>query len=362
MLPVIELVGTPYEQGQRHGQLLRDRIAQNLDVYFYRFELEAKLSRAEVLVRSEQLLKVIAKQSPDYLEGMRGIADGSGFSLVEIAALNVRYEILYYQFGKVALEEEQQRERLVDGCTLFAVSPQKMDNNHLVVGQNWDWIPTVKGAVLHTTHDDGLVTLAFTEAGIFGGKIGLNSAGVGICINGITTTEDDWARPVTPLHVRCYHILRSRSFAEMQAIIKDELRACSTNFLIAQAPDQALNIEAAPNRVNELQFANGCMTHANHFVAPDALGIVEPPSDSRHRETRLRDLLESQPVLSVADIQRFLQDTDGFPNSVSRHEDPDYGPEEHYITVTGVVMDLNTLEMWISDGPPDTNPFHYLKI
>ena len=36
-------------------------------------------------------------------------------------------------------------------------------------------------------------TLAFTEAGIFGGKIGLNSAGLGLAINGITTVDDDWA-------------------------------------------------------------------------------------------------------------------------------------------------------------------------
>jgi isopenicillin-N N-acyltransferase like protein len=378
MLPVIQLSGSPYQQGLQHGTQLKAAIGENLATYFYRFELEAKLSRPEVLERAGRLLAVIERLSQDYYDGMRGIATGAGFDLLEIAALNVRYEILYYQFGQVALAEqaaeqaaelaalEHTRERLVDGCTLFAVSPNITDTGHLLVGQNWDWIPTVRGAVLYTKHDDGLVTLAFTEAGIFGGKIGLNSAGVGICINGITTTDDDWSRPVSPTHVRCYNVLRSRSFDEMQQVIKGELRACSTNFLIAQAPDQALNIEAAPNQLNELQFANGCITHANHFVAPDALGIIEPPSErrqySRHREQRLRDLLESKHPLSVADIQEFLRDTDGYPNSVSRHADPDYPPEEHYVTVTGVVMDLNTLEMWISDGPPDQNPFQYLKI
>ncbi len=53
---------------------------------------------------------------------------------------------------------------------------------------------------------DGLRTLSFTEAGIFGGKIGLNSAGLGLTVNGLTTTDDDWSRLSKPFHVRCYEI------------------------------------------------------------------------------------------------------------------------------------------------------------
>jgi isopenicillin-N N-acyltransferase-like protein len=40
------------------------------------------------------------------------------------------------------------------------------------------------GAVLHTTDDDSFETLAYTESGIVGAKIGLNTAGLGLCING----------------------------------------------------------------------------------------------------------------------------------------------------------------------------------
>ena len=46
------------------------------------------------------------------------VADGSGFAPDDIAALQVRYEILYYQFGKNAQSED------VDGCTAFAVLPE----------------------------------------------------------------------------------------------------------------------------------------------------------------------------------------------------------------------------------------------
>ena len=91
---------------------------------------------------------------------MRGVADGSGFAPDDIAALQVRYEILYYQFGHNALSED------VDGCTAFAVLPEASTNGHLLVGQNWDWIPQVQGAVLHATDPErDWKRWPFTEAG-----------------------------------------------------------------------------------------------------------------------------------------------------------------------------------------------------
>jgi isopenicillin-N N-acyltransferase like protein len=201
--PIIQLSGSSFQQGVQHGRDLKSRIGENLEIYFDRFKREAHLEPDEVLERAAKMLDVIQNLNLEYYDGMRGISEGSGFDLLEIAALNVRYEILYYQFGEVALEEHglAPRERVVDGCTAFAVLPEASSNNQLLIGQNWDWIPDVKGAILHTKHEDGLETLAFTEAGIFGGKLGLNSFGMGLCINGITSMDDDWARPVRPVHV-----------------------------------------------------------------------------------------------------------------------------------------------------------------
>jgi isopenicillin-N N-acyltransferase-like protein len=378
-LPIVKLSGSSYNQGVQHGEALRERIRDNLDVYFDRFKREAKLERESVLEWAGMLARNIERLSPSYFEGMRGIAHGSGFDFLEIAALNVRYEILYFQFGEVGLAEEgltreAELERIragahlnpgmVDGCTTFAVAPDASANGHLLIGQNWDWIPQVHGAVLHTVHDDGLETLAFTEAGIFGGKLGLNSAGVGLCINGLTSMDDDWSRDVRPTHVRCYEILRSSTFEDAVKIVTEEFRACSVNLLVAQAPNSAIDLEAAPNGVMQLPCARGVLAHANHFVDPGVLGISEPPNERRphsyHRHTRMTDLLETRRPLSVEDLQAILRDHEGYPDSICRHENMDDPPEERYITVTGAIMDLETRELWLTDGPPDTAPFvHY---
>jgi len=344
---VLHLNGTPYEQGLQHGQQLKDRITHNVRVYFDRFEGEVGLSRAEVLGRAVKYGETIALQNPDYFAGMRGVADGSALDFDQLLALNVRYEILYYQFSANAMG---------DGCTSFAVLPSASANGHLLMGQNWDWIPQVKGAVLQTVEPDGLKTISFTEAGIVGGKIGLNAAGLGLAINGLNTTGDDWSRLSKPFHVRCYEILRARDLATATQVVTGERRACSTNYVIAQAPDCVVDIEAAPNETRILSPDNGFLVHTNHFLDPDALGVVEPPregwSSTCDRLNRLRELLGAKHPVGVEDIQSYLGDHETHPHSVCCHENLDLRPGQHYRTVTSVVMDLHAQELYLSDGPP----------
>lgn len=345
-LPLLHLRGSPYEQGRQQGEALSERIDHNVALYFARFAGEVRLDSREVLARAARYLAAIEAHSPDYYAGMRGVADGCGRDLVELAALNVRYEILYYQFGANAM---------ADGCTAFAVTPEAT-GERLLIGQNWDWIPGVQGALLHTVEPDGLETLSFTEAGIFGGKIGLNSAGLGLAVNGITTTDDDWSRLSAPFHARCYAILRARDLDTAIRVVADAPRACSTNFVIAQTPDQAVNIEAAPDRVRVIAPNGGCVAHTNHLLDPGALGVAEPPSDLRpgscHRLARMNQLLRVMRPATLESLQSALRDHDGAPNSICRHGDSSQPRDHRYMTIVSAIMDLEARAMYVSDGPP----------
>jgi isopenicillin-N N-acyltransferase-like protein len=229
------------------------------------------------------------------------------------------------------------------------------------MGQNWDWIPEIQGAVLHTTDPDGFQTLAYTEAGIFGAKIGLNSAGLGLAINGMTTVDDDWSRLAKPYHVRCYEILRSREFETAVGVVVDEARSCSTNFLISQTPNRVVDIEAAPDDARLLDCEGGCLVHTNNFDDPAGMGVVETPNERRifsiHRRARLRELLDAKRPVSVADLEGYLQDHVERPYGVCRHRALSEPPEKHYITVTSVVMDLDAKVLRLTDGPPCEGPY-----
>jgi isopenicillin-N N-acyltransferase-like protein len=92
-----------------------------------------------------------------------------------------------------------------------------------------------------------------------------------------------------------------------------------------------------------------------------------PPSPYRYgsvlREARCKTLLsEHQGKLTIPDVLDYMRDHQDRPNSVCRHPDPERGEANAYETVTSVVMDLNTLEFWISDGPPCENEHQYLRL
>ncbi len=352
MLPHVYLTGSPRQQGRQHGQAARDRVHHNLALYFERFRREGQLDREEVLTRARHYWPVIQAADPAYASALEGLAEGSGADLLDLVALNVRYEILYHQFSAHAG---------VDGCSAFALLPDRTLDGHLLLGQNWDWIPGVQGVLLQT-EGEAVDVLAFSEAGIVGGKIGLNSAGVGLAINGLMSTADDWARLGTPFHVRCHQILRATSLAAAEAIALAKPRACSANYLIARRPAEVVDLETAPASHRRLGPADGLLLHTNHFLDPAGTGVVEPREDtiprSIHRFTRCQALFGTAGRLSVTDVMAHLRDHEGYPRrSVCRHPDPSIPPEERYETVVSVVMDLDAGRMWVSDGPPCVNAY-----
>lgn len=359
-LPVLELEGTPYEQGLAHGRYARERIAHNLRVYFSRFARETKLSQAEVLRRAKLYLRVIEELAPHYAEAMRGIAEGSTLDPIEIAALNARYELIYSEETRKALTAEH-------GCTSFAVLPTKTANGHLLVGENWDWIPEVHGVILKIREPGVPEILCFTEAGIVGGKIGLNAAGLGLAINGLNSEGDNWAVLAKPFHVRCWEILRCTEFEQAVRTVTEGQRSVSANFLIAQAPERAIDLETAPTGVSKIFAHDGWLAHTNHFLDLHSAGLTrnihtaKRPS-TEQRLARVQHLLRTSAQVSFEKAQEILRDHDDFPYSLCRHPDENFPQEERYMSVVSVVMDLNERVFAVAHGPPCQYEYRVLKL
>src|SRR3990170_8833003 len=139
-LPVIQLTGTPYEMGREQGRRLAGAISENLRIYYDRFQREAKLTVDEVRSRGRQYLAVMGGPAPPYAAMVRGVSDGSGILLDDVAALNARYEILYSQYSTINQTLAAQAAAGVpalepDGCTAFAVLPEASADGHLWLGQ-----------------------------------------------------------------------------------------------------------------------------------------------------------------------------------------------------------------------------------
>ena len=347
--------GTTYEQGLAHGEALKESIIKNIEIYVNRFENEAGISKNELLENSGIYLNILREQSPEYVNGMNGIAESSNLELLEIAMLNLRYELLYHALGKKLQSDA------VDGCTSFAVLPEAAENNHLLVGQNWDWIPDVECMLTTSIDPDGLQRMAFTEAGIFGGKPGMNSEGVGLAVNGMYSTADDWSRFQKPFHLRCYEVLRSKNIEEALGALAGTPRSCTANFILGHASSRAVDIELAPDSLRLIDPINGVLAHANHLVDPKKTGVSEPENPRRHlsefRHSRMEELLNEQIPLNVDIVQEILKDHDHQPQSLCRHRDDSLPESQHTITKTAMIMDLEERKMWVTNGQPCKTEF-----
>jgi isopenicillin-N N-acyltransferase-like protein len=364
-LPIIELPGTPHDDGVAHGRAAGAAIAENLRIYFDRFQREAKLTAAQTRERGLLYLAVIDREAPEYGAAMRGVAEGAGIPLDDIAVLNARYEILYSQYAAINQAAAHPHGIPAGGCTAFAVTSEASADGHLYLGQNWDWFPAVRGVVLRR-RGDGPAIAAFTEAGIVGGKIGMNGWGLGLVINGLLSSRDDWSLLRTPFHVRTWRILHARRLRDAVRVVTDELRSCSANFIIGQRgePAEVVDIEAAPHATCALAPQGGVLAHANHFEDPGRLDVWQPLAEEKtstyQRAARMQALLAEGArtrSLDAGAIMTILRDHQGHPDSVCRHPNPRLPEEERVESVVSVVEDLTAGRFYVAAATPCTTPF-----
>ncbi|MDQ7843809.1 MAG: C45 family peptidase [Armatimonadota bacterium] len=369
-LPIVELPGEPHADGVAHGAACAAAIADNLRIYYDRFRREARLTLQETRDRARMYLAVIDRVEPDYGAAMRGIAEGAGISLDDVAVLNARYELLYSQYSTINRAEATSCGIPAGGCTAFAVTPEASADGHLYLGQNWDWFPAVRGVLLRR-RTGATAVVAFTEAGIVGGKIGMNGHGLGLVINGLLSSRDDWRQLRTPFHVRTWRVLHARSLRDAVQVVTDEPRSCSANFLIGQADGAAevVNVEAAPEAACALAPHDGVLAHANHFVDPDRLKIWQPLAEEKtstyHRARRMHRLLVEgarRRALNARTLMEILRDHEGRPESLCRHPNPALPEEERVETVVSVVEDLTARRLYVASGTPCTQPYQEIPL
>lgn len=349
--------GTPREFGRLHGERARDLIQDNLKLYFHRFQEEWRIPREEVLRRARSYLDVIGEADNAYLEALQGVAEGARAPLLEVTALNVRYEIVYSEYSKLGQELG-----VPSGCTAVGLLPATTRDGHLLLAQNWDWIPGVQGLMQEYAPPGAPRFLAFTEAGIVGGKIGLNERGLGMLINGLISDQDNWERLGVPFHVRCWKALQASSLHGAAALLRDTPSSCSANFVLGQAQGvggEIVDLETSPVGTAELRPENGVLVHANHFHQGESLGIWQPFIEGRtstfEREARMSTLLSERrdgDKMELENLQSFLRDHEGRPTSLCRHPELELPEERRYVTVVSVLMDLHARRMLVSDGNP----------
>ncbi|MEQ4303779.1 C45 family peptidase [Plantactinospora sp. B6F1] len=400
-VPLIRVHGTPTECGTGYGAAARDLITANLEFYLRRFRAEGGWDEAAVTLAGRAFREATRRHHPRVAELLDGVAEGAGARVEQIYALNARTELIYGRHrdlgsgpptGAAGGPPERagrppgragtprggagtQSHADAGGCTAVAVLGTHTGNGHLLLGQNWDWHPDQRDVMLllATQDERGLTVLTLTEAGMVA-KTGLNSAGVGVCVNMLGCDRDGLpgpgVEPGVPYHVLLRAALEADCLAEAVKAACRGTRNSSINLLLGQAAEvggELIDLELVPGDVGWLHPVDGYLTHANHLETglPVYDTIKDEGGSSLFRSARARRLLAPKAAagkIGEDDLAGLFRDHASFPQSICRHVDERMPPAERSETVYSVLLDLDDRRLGIAAGPPCAHRYGWLDL
>src|SRR3569833_294809 len=126
--------GAPLERGREYGRLAARRIGRGLAAYRDVFQHRVGLEWDAAVAHARSFLPAVEAFAPESLQEMLGIAHGANVPFDAILALNCRSELMFaaaHRKGDTPPSE----------CTSFAATSAVSDEGHMLLGQNWDWVP-----------------------------------------------------------------------------------------------------------------------------------------------------------------------------------------------------------------------------
>lgn len=268
---------------------------------------------------------------------MSGIAIGANVELADIIAINVRTEITFGLFS--------------DGCTALS---WKTRESKSWLAQNWDWNPRQKENLVLLSISRPSTSLPhikmITEAGIIG-KIGLNSAGLGVCLNAIKAKGMDPTR--LPVHLGLRTVLESSSRADAVGKLEKYGVASACHMLIADAETGGEGLEWSSKDVAKVkQHVKGQVFHSNHYLLPHTGGVedVNWLEDSKFRVKRIEELCSGigEGEVGWESLGKVFCDEKNFPGSICREAQG----RSTSATLFNIVMDLKERRAEVRVGRP----------
>ena len=348
--------GTPRERGISYGTQAKDAIHRCIAHYAEFIANATGMTWQQAGDEAMHFAPAIDKFRPDYLEEMKGIAEGAGVSFADILAINCRSELFAMKMDKPSELEPE--------CTAFAIMPSASKNGHVLAGQTWDFMYPLRDCmvIVHIAQDDKPDILLFTEAGFIGGK-GMNSCGVSLTLNAMQAGHD-WHG--IPLHVKMRAALDSTYVAEAYGNAASGITAVGGNLILTSGDGVALSLEITPKGVDAILPENGMILHTNHMLSGMLLNKVpdgyRPRGSTFVRLTRLCERMRGKNDVDVEYMMSVLRDQGGYPNSIDVHISDKLPENRQGATNYGLIMDTTDKVAWFCAGNPSEGEFREYRI
>ena len=233
--------GDARQRGLAYGRKFKQAIRGFAEREIFSAFIGKPATRDEMLRYAAACLGAIQQYSPQVSEEMAGVAAGADMPIEEIALASA-HEELYHRGVLPAMSH----------CTAVAVGPPESADGRTLVGQTWDWMPSVFGlsSMVLWKRDQGPNILCYSYPGLWAGA-GLNSAGLALCWTSANLKSSGKESPIVgiPAYALIAHLLSQDS---LEAVIEEARRATIAGwftFVLADGQGRLLNLEGAPGRL-----------------------------------------------------------------------------------------------------------------
>jgi hypothetical protein len=325
--PLVEVSGSSYEMGYQHGAQVSDLIGK----YLVWIDKLTGKGRDELCRNAMAFLPLMAKLSSDFVEEIRGLADGAGISFEEAVLCQARGEA-----AKVSDE----------ACTAFALTGKATRNGVTLAGQNQDLAPEYADvAILLRVNpsDERPRALLFTFAGQLGYS-GMNEHGIAHFANALYDCPWQMGLPHYPVKRVC---LEQTSLADCLTILQKHPTCSAGNMVFCSGEGDIADYEIRPE--GPVVYAGDdpdCIVHANHYQSAEYQDYeTNSLSDSCPRADRMSELLgEVYGGVTVDTMKAILADHEGDPAAICRHG------AESMISVSGYIADATNRVLHVRRG------------
>lgn len=336
----------PYERGRQLGARWGTQIGRTVALYLEFFP-QVGIAAGQVRQIAEASLVALAAWCPALAREIEGMAVGAGVPLWQLAALNSRTEILAVMPA-----------RPVEGeCSTAVYAPANAAVPLSI--QTWDWHDSLvpHGLMLQLHARSGLTVKLFTEFGMLG-KIGVNSAGLGVHFNILHHASDN-AQGGVPVHAVARRVLEEATSVEHAIDLIGSARVSASTVLTVfshhPAELRAASIEMSPAGMAVVPpRSDGWVLHTNHFLDP-ALARGERTADvstTYARHDHLTAVVPDMAREALAERADAFCGSEGDQAVVCFHPDPSQPATERWETLLTIGLDTAGCNLEYVAGTP----------
>ncbi len=347
--PLVEIYGTHREMGRQIGEARREQVRHSVENA--RLLIAAAYDTLELTwegaqIQSRKYLPFAEERYPQYVDELRGIAEGAGLTLDELVTLN-------------AMEAVAGDALHLTRCTSFAVNETRTADGHVLLSHNEDWVPEDEDDVyvISAKPAEEPPFLAVTYGGLLP-NVGFNAFGIAQLIDSVYPTD---SRIGIPRLVAARAVLASKRLSGAIGRCLIPHRDSGYNHLLAHESGELYSIETSARQFEFHHGTDGYMVHTNHYLGTEMKRIEKDPHElisSNVRYNRANRLLRQNSTHTIKTLQAIQKDHVNLPNSICNHNIEGIDPLDRESTICAFIIDLTTREMRVTWGNPCQNMYH----